>query len=74
MVRCEHGNFVKACLQCQEHCDSWVPIGDRCDGERFITRENNKVFDRLPVAQVIKEKTEKVLKYPGASDGIFAIY
>ena len=41
---------------------------------QFIKRENNRLFDKIPIAQVIKERVDHVLKYPDAGNGIFAVY
>ena len=72
MMRCQHGNLIRACLQCS--AQGQVSIGDRSDGERFVTRERNKVLGGDTTAIVIKERIERVLRYPEAGDGIFAVY
>ena len=74
MIRCEHGNFIRACTTCRIENAGRTELADRSDGERFVTRENNRVFDEIPVAQVIKERVDHMLKHPAAGNGIFAVY
>lgn len=61
-------NFIAETMQ------AYRDGGDKTDAAYFAQREETKAESTRPVRLAVIMDIERVLRYPGASDGIFAVY